>query len=247
LVDFLKGRLLLGNNFPKYSIGEKVAVQFRVSAEIVIGKFSLEFPFLNAEILDCILGVDFFRRVNLIKILEPEFGNGVFSNKKTMNCSCVISEERIPAFLNKFLQQSSEGVVQKNNFISFLSEFQDVFSEDISSGNCKILEHSINVLDKRSIKQASRRIPIHLRQEAKSIIDDMKYQGVIEKSQSSWLLPAVMIRKKDESLRFCVDYRKLNAVTEKNCYPLPRMDNILDFLTGNSWFTLLILSTDFGR
>jgi len=72
LVGFSKRRLSLGNNFPKYPTDEKVAVQFRVSAEIVIGKFSLEFPFLVAEISDdCILGVDFLKRVNLIKILEP--------------------------------------------------------------------------------------------------------------------------------------------------------------------------------
>jgi len=141
----------LGNNFPKYPTREKVAVQFRVSAEIVIGKFSLEFPFFVAEISDdCILGIDFLKRVNLIKILQPKFRNGVFSNKETMKCSRVIFEEKIPAFLNELLQRSSEGlgVVQKNTFISFLSEIQDVFSENISAVNCKILEHSINVLDR---------------------------------------------------------------------------------------------------
>jgi len=74
-----------------------------------------------------------------------------------------------------------------------------------------------------------------------SITDDMKRQGVIEKSQSSWLSPAVMVRKKNVSLRFCVNYRKLNAVTEKDCYPLSRMDDILDHLTGNSWFITLDL------
>jgi len=71
--------LPLRNNFLKYLTDKKVVVQFKVSAEIVIGKFSLEFPFLVAKISDdCILGVDFLRRVNLIKILEPEFGNGIF-------------------------------------------------------------------------------------------------------------------------------------------------------------------------
>jgi len=89
----LKRRLLLGNNFPKYLTGEMVAVQFKVSAEIVISKFSLEFSLLVAEISDnCILGVDFLRRVNLIGILESEFGNKILSNNKTMNCSRVISE-----------------------------------------------------------------------------------------------------------------------------------------------------------
>jgi len=246
LVGFSKGRLPLGNNFSKYPTGEKVAVQFRVSAEIVIGKFSLEFPFLVAEISDdCILGVDFLKRANLIKILELEFGNGVFQKKKIMNCFCTIFEERIPAILNELLQRSSEGLgdVQKNNFISFLLEFQDVFSEDISAENCKNLEYSINVLDKRPIKQTPRRVPIHLRREVESIIDDMKRQGVIEESQSSWLSPAVMVRKKDGSLRFCVDYRKLNAVTEKDCYPLPRMDDILE-IRG---LPLLILRVAIGR
>jgi len=76
-----------------------------MSTEIIIGKFSLEFPFLVAEISDdYILEVDFLRKVNLIGILESEFENEVFLNKKTMNCSRVISEERIPAFLNGLLR-----------------------------------------------------------------------------------------------------------------------------------------------
>jgi len=128
----------------------------------------------------------------LFGILESEFGNEALSNNKTLNCSRVISEEKIPEFLNGLLQQSSEGfnVVQKNNFISFLSEFQDVFSENISAGNCKILEHFINVLDKRLIKQAPRRIPIYLRREIESILDNMKCQRVMEESQS-WLSSVV--------------------------------------------------------
>jgi len=75
----------------------------------------------------------------------------------------------------------------------------------------------------------------------------MKHQGVIEESQSSWLSPAVIVRKKDGSLRFCVDYRKLNAVTEKDCYPLPRMDDILDQLAGNSWFITLDLKCGYWQ
>jgi len=59
-----------------------------------------------------------------------------------------------------------------------------------------------------------------------------------------------MVRKKDGSLRFCVDYRKLNAITEKDCYLLPRMDDILDCLAGNSWLegsSLLILKMVIDR
>lgn len=91
--------------------------------------------------------------------------------------------------------------------------------------NCRVLEHAIDVVGAKPIKQTPRRIFIHLHQEVKSIISDMKRQEIIEESQSSWVSPAVRVKKKDSSLQFCMDYRKLNAV--ENCYPLPKMDDIL--------------------
>jgi len=67
-----------------------------------------------------------------------------------------------------------------------------------------------------------------MRKEVDKILEDMRTQEVIEESQSPWVSPAVMVRKKDGTLRFCVDYRKLNDVTVKDSYPLPRIDDILD-------------------
>lgn len=73
-------------------------------------------------------------------------------------------------------------------------------------------------------------------------IEEMTKHGVIEESQSPWISPAVLVRK-DGSIRFCVDYRKLNNVTVKDSYPLPRIDDILDQLSGNSWFIMLDVKT----
>jgi len=56
----------------------------------------------------------------------------------------------------------------------------------------------------------------------------MRSQGVIEESRSPWVSPAVLVKKKDGSLRFCVDFRKLNSVTKKDSYPLPRIEDILN-------------------
>ncbi|KMQ85294.1 reverse transcriptase family protein, partial [Lasius niger] len=67
----------------------------------------------------------------------------------------------------------------------------------------------------------------------------MKSQRVIEESRSPWTSPVVLVKKKNGSFRFCVDYRKLNAVTIKDSYPLPRIEDILDQLSGNSWFSRL--------
>lgn len=77
------------------------------------------------------------------------------------------------------------------------------------------------------------------------IIEDMKKQDVIEESQSPWVSPSVLVRKRDGIIRFCVDYRKRNAVTKRDSYPLPRIDDILDQLSGNSWFSTLELKSGY--
>ena len=128
-----------------------------------------------------------------------------------------------------------------------MNNFYDEFSENVVAGNCDVVEHVINVKDSLPIKQVPRRIPLHLRKEVNEILEDMKKQGVIEESQSPWVSPAVMVRKKDGSLRFCVDYRKLNDVTVKDSYPVPRIDDILDQLSGNCWFSTLDLKSGYWQ
>lgn len=67
----------------------------------------------------------------------------------------------------------------------------------------------------------------------------MLQAGVIEPSSSPWLSPIVLVRKKGGDLRFCVDYRKVNAVTTADTYPLPRIDELIDELGTADTFTTL--------
>jgi len=116
--------------------------------------------------------------------------------------------------LRELFKENSKNLNEEQHeiFVDFLEEFQDVFSNDIIAGNCDIVKHVVNVRDPLPIKQVPRRIPFHMREEVNKIIEDMRKQGIIEESQSPWISPAVLVKKKDGTIRFCVDYRKLNSI-----------------------------------
>ena len=75
----------------------------------------------------------------------------------------------------------------------------------------------------------------------------MLEKGVIQPSNSPWASPLVLVRKKDGTVRFCVDYRKLNAATRKDAYPIPRVDETLEMLAGSHFFTSLDLLSGYWQ
>ena len=97
------------------------------------------------------------------------------------------------------------------------------------------------------IKFRPYRVPYSQQDTVNKMIDDMLTHKIISKSNSPWASPVVIIKKKDGSNRFCVDYRKLNAITVKDNYPIPLIEETLDTLKGAKYFTSLDLASGYWQ
>ena len=103
------------------------------------------------------------------------------------------------------------------------------------------VSHRINTRSSSSIRQQVWQIPQFCWEEAKQLLQDVLKKDVIQPSDSPWASLVVVVCKKNGSIPFCVDYQKVNAVTQKDAYPLPRINDTLDMLSGSQWFSTLNL------
>ncbi len=132
---------------------------------------------------------------------------------------------------------------EKDKFYNLLKKYEDCFmTEGKSLGQTSLVKHHIHTGNSAPIKQRPRREPLGMKDVVKEEIDKMTKKGIIEPSTSAWASPIVLVRKKDDSIRFCLDYRRLNNVTTKDAYPLPRIEDNLDALKGAKFFTTLHLA-----
>ena len=126
-------------------------------------------------------------------------------------------------------------------------EYADVFSFHSDLGCTDLTKHHIDTGDSQPIHQLPRRVSPARRQEVRQLLNEMLKNDIIQPSNSPWSSPIILVRKRDGSTRFCVDYRKVNSVTRKDAYPLPRVDDILDTLGDSKWFSTLDLKSGYWQ
>ena len=155
-----------------------------------------------------------------------------------------------PSHLESVLQSSSEHLTESQaiQVKDLLIQYQDVFiSPNGKLGRNDWVKHKIDTGSSKPIKIPPRRVPIKQREIIDKEVSKMIENDVIEPSCSAWSSPVLLCSKKDGSVRFCIDYRKVNAVTQKDSYPLPRIDDCLDSLGGNAWFHTLDLASGYWQ
>ena len=140
---------------------------------------------------------------------------------------------------------SELSVEQKSEFKNLLSQFPDIFSWDDFDLGClsSKIEHKFMPPDEVPIKKIFRRTSLHFQQQEKEYMEKLLKQGVIEPSILEWSAVPVLVRKKTGELKYCIDYRSLNAKTNKDNCNLPLIDDCLDSLHGKNLFICLDLSS----
>ena len=118
--------------------------------------------------------------------------------------------------------------------------YHDIFAlQEHDRGKVDNVMHSININDHSPIHQPPRQISFAQRKEMLKLVNDILQHNIIERSSSPWSSPVVLVKKKDGQLQFCVDYRRINAITLKDVFPMPCIDDMLDQLSGKKVYSTL--------
>lgn len=184
-------------------------------------------PQLNYEL---ILGIDLIVQLNLVTInIREEDGLRRKSNPKENVISAVsLLTEREEEILDEFLAEE-------------LKKFDQV------KGITNLEEHTIKLLNKVPIKQRHYPRNPAMQKVIDDEVDRMLQEGIIEHSKSPWSSPIVLVKKSSGRFRFCIDFRKVNEVSEKDAYPLPQINSILDKLRDARYITTLDLAQGYWQ
>ena len=134
---------------------------------------------------------------------------------------------------------------QRKEVETLMKQYPDVMSS--LPGRTDQIQHDIKLLTSEPIRTKGYSIPYKTRSVIETEIQDMLDLGVIEPSISPYSSPIVLVPKKDEAVRFCIDFRKLSKVTEFDAEPMPNMEEIINRMSGHKYFTKMDLSKGYWQ
>jgi hypothetical protein len=244
------------------------------SVDIKIGSYSDKnsFSLLGLNQYDAILGMPWLEKTNpkidfrnkSVKINNDNTTNNINNNSKSDNESNELVNSNDSLFF-VYVSALDDGSIDINcNNISFsdgvteidkevlqlLNKYSDVFPKDLPTGlpPSRIIDHRIDIIPGSSPpSMATYRMSPSELDELKKQIQDLVSHGFIRPSKSPYGAPVLFVKKKDGSIRMCIDYRALNKITIKNKYPLPRVDELFDRLRGAQYFSKIDLRSGYHQ
>ena len=158
--------------------------------------------------------------------------------------------ESIPDHLKELFDRATKNKDDwmKNELAKLLIDYKETFSRDEFDLGCTHLAtHEIDTGDTKPIKLPPRRVPLALQGKDKEALDKMLKSGAIRNSTSPWAAPIVLVRKKSGDVRVCIDYRRVNAVTRRDAFALPKISDCLDTVSASKYFSTLDLTSGYNQ
>ncbi|KAG8497006.1 hypothetical protein CXB51_008206 [Gossypium anomalum] len=223
--------------------------------------FPADLILLPFDEFDVILGMDWLTlhdaKINCKeKVIELKCENGKtlrVESDKSEALPSVISSMSAQRYLRKGYEaylayvNNTKEVEKKVESVPVVCEFADVFPEELPGlPPVREVEFGIDLIPGTApISIAPYRMAPAELKELKSQLQELTDKGFVRSSFSPWGAPMLFVKKKDGSMRLCVDYLQLNKVTIKNKYPLPRIDDLFDQLKEATWFSKIDLRSGY--
>lgn len=240
LIDCKARKMVVAN-------GAISAISGRIMLPVELDGVGHEFPFRVVKDLspDCILGWDFMQKFGII---QDGFHNVWYINKG-LEGECIVhggnGNTRTMTVSDIDQQEDCCGLIELSEAETV--RLKELLREVIPSnapeiGRTSRVEHRIDVQGHTPIKQKYYRVSPVVLNAMYEEVDKLLAAGIIRPSNSEWSSPVVMVKRVNGKYRMCIDYRKVNAVSKGDAYPLPFMENILDELRSAKYITTIDLN-----
>jgi hypothetical protein len=276
LINSVPAKILFDTGASHSFVSHQFARRLHLSPEIMTEPLVIATPLGSSSILEyicsgCIVSLDDVQfRVDLIMLSMTEFDvilgmDWLSSYHFSIDCFAKTVSCRIPG-REELIVATTWGNSLAESFLAFMelmtvvdsmealsrtkvvSEFPDVFQEVPGLPPVREVEFCIELQPGTApISRAPYRMAPAELKELQIQLDELQAQGFIRKSQSPWGAPVLFVKKKDNTLRMCIDYRELNKVTIRNRYPLPRIDDLFDQLEGACYFSKIDLRSGYHQ
>ena len=180
-------------------------------------------------------------KLGRIKVLPNRNHVNMLDNCEEKESNDVV-KEILDLHANKISRSHLQGLEK------ILKRFKCIFSRSSTDVGCiNNAKHEIEIGDNKPIAINPRRIPMHIEDKVDELIQDLEKKDIIVKTASPWNFPIVVVPKKNGNIRMCVDYRRLNAITERPVYYIPDSKQLFDCLEGARYFSSLDLSMGYHQ
>jgi len=182
---------------------------------------------------------NYLKLINKIGPIYNPHKNNITKENSPQISSYNSLDLKISEHLSKYQKEQLDDLLRRYNhlFLKPETRTQKAFG----------VKHEIITTEKIPTRQRPYRVAAKEREILEEQVEKMLKEDVIRPSSSPWSSPVILVKKKNGTWRFCVDYRRLNKITVKDVYPLPRIDDIMDSLQGSQFFTSIDMQSSYWQ